>query len=137
MSGFRIAANTQSFVPPKRRPTKKPAYLEMIRRLPCCISGAYGVQAAHVSFANPWYGAYGRGKGTKVSDRFALPLAPALHDLQHSGRLGKEKEFWDTHGIDPHSLANTLFCLWVDYDEDEAIARATARIRDGIARAKG
>ena len=122
----------EAFSFPKKRPEKRKGYLRFIHELPCCISGVKGVQAAHVSFANPWYGAYGRGKGSKVSDRFALPLSPELHELQHSGKMGSEQDFWDKHHVVPHTLANTLFCIYQDYDEIDAIQFATARIMQGL-----
>jgi len=128
----RIKPNTEAFSMPKKRPEKKKDYLRFLHELPCCVSGTTGVQAAHVSFPNPWYGAYGRGKGSKVSDRLALPLCAELHTLQHSGRLGSEQAFWGHYGIDPHSLANTLFCIYQDYEEAEAIQFCAARIMQGM-----
>jgi hypothetical protein len=132
MSAFRIAYQ-QTEAPPKRRPQKRGDYLAFIHELPCAISGKYGVQAAHVSFANPWYGAYGRGKGTKAPDRFALPLSHEEHELQHSGKLGSERDYWAARGIDPHELANTLWGLFCDYEHAEAVLRCTARINQGLA----
>jgi len=117
---------------PKTRAPKKADYLRFIRLLPCCISGVMGVEAAHVSYADPWYGSYGRGKGSKVSDRFAVPLSSGLHALQHSGKHGSEQSFWTDHGVQPHCLANTLFGLFHDYDEMDALQFATARIMQGL-----
>jgi hypothetical protein len=127
MSGFRIAANAQTFSPPKR-PAKKPAYLEYIRRLPCVVTGQYGVEAAHLSTAYPAYGHYGRGKGTKSSDRWALPLHPDEHRRQHSQN---EMDYWNQTKINPHRLALVLFGIWSDYDLDTAVERGTALIRAG------
>lgn len=124
-----LAIRKQAFEPiPKAKPAKKPEYLSWLHTLPCCISGRMGVQAAHVSFANPYWGCYGRAKGTKVPDLFALPLSPQLHELQHSGKLGAEEAFWAHHGIDPHELCVTLWALYSMYDEHIATERATARI---------
>jgi hypothetical protein len=131
MSGFRIA-HASPDPTPKKRPAKRASYLKFLHELPCCITGRTGVQAAHVSFSAPWYGSYGRGRGTKVPDRFALPLCAEEHDLQHSCKLGSESDYWDAKGINPHELANTLWGLFCDYDEYEAIERCTARIRQGI-----
>lgn len=129
----RVAYHPGAFVVPKRRPEKKPAYLEFIRRLPCVVTGQYGVQAAHLSSSDPTYGHYGRAKGTKASDRWALPLHPEEHARQHSGN---EMAYWLATGVNPHELALVLFGIWADYDSDTAIERATARIRAGIERAK-
>lgn len=117
---------------PKRRPAKRGTYLAWIHTLPCVVTGRNEVQAAHVSYAMPWYGHYGRGKGTKAPDRFALPLCASEHTRQHSMN---EKAFWDSVGINPHELANTLFGIWSDYDGFEATDRATSRILSGLASA--
>ncbi|MFK0273695.1 DUF968 domain-containing protein [Ensifer sp. NPDC090286] len=130
---FRIANNNHLDAAPARRPAKKPAYLAFLHHLPCTVSGVYGVQAAHVSYPSLWHGAYGRGKGTKVPDRFALPLSPAEHDLQHSCKLGSERDYWASKGIDPHELANALWGVYCDYEEAEAIVRCTAIINQRLA----
>lgn len=134
MAGFRIAAQQQDLIPNKR-PEKRKDYLAFIRYLPCCVTGRFGVQAAHVSFASPWHGHFGRAKGTKAPDRFALPLTPEQHELQHSGKLGSEQAYWLHHGIDPHELANTLWGLFCDYEPDEAAVRCAARINQGLSMA--
>lgn len=114
MAGFRIAQ--ANFAPtPKAKPTKKAAYLDFIRSLPCCVTGRYGVEAAHLSSAAPRYGHYGRGKQRKASDRWVLPVAPSSHSRQHD--IG-EKAFWEEVGINPHILALTLFGLWSDLGDD-------------------
>lgn len=121
------------FKPPKRRAEKKPAYLTWVRTLPCCVTGQYGVEAAHTSFPSPMHGHYGRGRGTKAPDLFALPMRSEIHSSSHSGN---EREFWAEAGVNPHELALVLFALFSMYDPDEATERATARIRQGIQEAK-
>ena len=96
---------------PKAKPSKSKGYLAWLHELPCCVSGQFGVHAAHLSFAAPRYGHYGRGKGSKASDRWALPLAPAEHARQHSMN---EQDYWREVGIDPHLLALTIHGLWTD-----------------------
>jgi hypothetical protein len=129
MSAFRLAP-TQVQEPPRRRPQKRSDYLAWVHTLPCCVTGRNDIQAAHLSFASPWHGHYGRAKGTKAPDRFALPLCQAEHARQHSMN---ERAYWDSVGINPHELANTLFGIFNDYDEYEATQRATARIMSGLA----
>lgn len=125
---FRIA--TTPFEPtPKKRPAKRKSYLAWLHSLPCVVTGRHGVEAAHVSFAAPLYGHYGRAKGTKAPDRFALPLSKAEHVRQHSMN---EQIYWLSVGINPHELANTLFGIFSDYDEYEATDRATSRIISGL-----
>lgn len=133
MSGYRIAANTQTFSPPKRRPEKKKAYIAFLHHLPSAVSGKYGVEASHLSFASPLHGHYGRGRGTKAPDLFALPLTSEEH---HKSHMMGEENYWASVGIDPHDLALSLWAIYSLYDEDEAISRCTARIRQGIERAK-
>ncbi|MBO0141455.1 DUF968 domain-containing protein [Agrobacterium sp. Ap1] len=116
--------------PPKRRPAKRGNYLAWLHSLPCVVTGRNDVQAAHVSFAAPWHGHYGRARGTKAPDRFALPVCASEHARQHNM---SESAFWDSVGINPHELANTLFGIWSDYDEQEATSRATSRILSGLA----
>lgn len=133
MAGFRIAPHVKPEPTPARRPRKNADYLAFLHKLPCVLTGAYGVEAAHVSFSNTWHGHYGRAKGTKAPDRFALPLAPEQHALQHSGKLGSEGDFWEANGVNPHELANTLWGIFSDYEEDEAVVRCTGRINQGLA----
>ena len=100
---------------PKRKPAKSKDYLSFLHSLPCVVTGATTVQAAHVSFAAPRYGHYGRGRGTKAPDRFALPLSPEEHARQHSMN---EAEYWAAVGINPHILALTLWGLFTDMGDD-------------------
>lgn len=120
--------------PPKQRAPKRKGYLAFLHELPCVVTGRYGVQAAHVSYASPMHGHWGRGKGTKAPDRFALPLCPEEHDRQH--RMNEEA-YWACVGINPHELANTLWGIFTDFRDNEplAVARCTARINQGLAMA--
>lgn len=111
---FRIAPQTTTQFP-KSKPRKSGAYLEFVRSLPCVVSGAREVQAAHLSYANPRYGHYGRGKGSKAPDRWALPLSEAEHRRQHSMN---EESYWRSVGINPHVLALVIFGLWADMGDD-------------------
>lgn len=122
MAAFRVASYIAPDPTPKRKALKNRDYLSFIHELPCCITGRYGVQAAHLSFAMPKYGHYGRGKQRKVSDRWALPLCPEEHQRQHSM---SEEAYW--RGRSPHVLALTLYGLWCDLG-DEAVLFATAII---------
>jgi hypothetical protein len=113
---------------PKKRPTKKPDYLAWLHTLPCVVTGRLGVEAAHLSTAEPWYGHYGRAKGTKAPDIFALPLHPDEHRIQHSMA---EMEYWHEY-VNPHILALILWAIYSMYDEQEATERASARIYAGL-----
>ena len=123
--GYRINSALATCAPtPKAKATKSKSYLTFIHLLPCVITGQYEVQAAHLSMAAPRYGHYGRGRGTKVSDRWCLPLSEASHRRQHA--IGEDL-FWRNAGIDPHILALTIHGLWTDLG-DNAEPFATAII---------
>lgn len=115
MAGFRIAREAHPDPTPKARAVKSKGYLAFLHLLPCCVTGQRGVQAAHLSMAAPKYGHYGRGKGRKAPDRWALPLSAEQHDRQH--KIGEDL-FWRGAGINPHLLALTLWGLWTDMGDD-------------------
>lgn len=57
------------------------AYLQWLRGRPCAADGVHcegRIEAAHVDHAGD------KGMGTKVSDRFAIPLCAGHHGRQHS-----------------------------------------------------
>lgn len=112
---YRIAAALKPDETPKRKPRKNGDYLAFLHNLPCVVSGEREVQAAHLSFAAPRYGHYGRGKGSKAPDRWALPLSAGEHRRQHSMN---EESYWRSVGINPHVLALTIFGLWSDMGDD-------------------
>ncbi len=58
-----------------------PAFLQWLRGRECLATGSAcngRMEAAHVDFAG------GKGIGTKVADRFAVPLCSFHHRLQHN-----------------------------------------------------
>jgi len=114
---------------PKTKAKKAADYLDFIRKLPCCVTGKHGVEAAHLSFANPRFCHYGRGKGTKASDSWALPLCPEEHRRQHS--MAEDAYWYNCTLVHPHLLAVTLWGLWSELG-DAAEPFAIARIYDGI-----
>ncbi|PDT15859.1 DUF968 domain-containing protein [Rhizobium sp. J15] len=129
MTAFRIASHVAPDQFPKRKPAKSKDYLAFLHELPCVITGAYGIQAAHLSMASPRHGHYGRGKGRKAPDRWALPLSPELHARQHD--IGEER-FWK--GRDPHTLCLVIWGLFSDMGDDAApfaTAIINQHVRDG------
>jgi hypothetical protein len=102
---------------PVSKPVKNKAYLGWIHDLPCIVTGAEGVQAAHLSTPNLAWGHLGRGMSQKASDRWVLPLSPEMHDEQHSMN---EMEFWRKKEINPYPCALALYGLFADNDLEAA-----------------
>lgn len=124
---FRIVSRP---IATKAKPVKAKPYLAWLHDLPCIVSGRRPVEAAHVSFANEIFGATGRGKSQKASDRWALPLCPDLHRDQHKTN---EKAWWDGQGINPHLAAVVLWGLWCER-KNEATEAAERLIANGLGR---
>lgn len=125
---MRIAKSAPAYFP-KRKPAKSKAYLAWIHELPCVVTGRHGVEAAHLSFAATEYAHYGRAKGRKAPDRWALPLCSQEHHKQHD--MGDERAYWQHTGINPHILALVIYGLWSEMGED-ATEAATAVIMQGV-----
>ncbi len=135
MAGFRIVRPDTAFAAGapkgKRRPRETlREHTKFVRSLPCCICGSRRqVEAAHVRSPSAAHGKSESGTGAKPSDEWTVPLCRAHHqdasDAQHE--VG-ERKFWAMHGLDPFTLALSLWCATGDEDRGEAIA-AEARIR--------
>lgn len=86
------------------RPAEKsaPAFLQWIRTRNCLVGGtcAGKIEAAHVDYAGD------KGIGTKVSDRYAVPLCSAHHAEQHMAGI---KTFEDRHAV---SMLNASHIYW-------------------------
>lgn len=93
------------------RPVKAPDYFGFIHELPCIITKSTPIEAAHVNYPNKAAGAFGRGLSGKASDRWCLPLSPAMHRAQHDMN---EKRFWEIHNIDPHFACLVLWGLYCE-----------------------
>ena len=107
-------------------PVRAPDHLAWVRTLPSVISGQYGCEAAHISFADRRYGKPERAKGKKTDDRWVLPLTPDEHrtgpEAQH--KTGAERNWWVGQGIDATTLANDL---WRVSGDTEAATRIILR----------
>lgn len=112
---WRIASAREQPFSAHTSPVKAADYLSWLHTLPCVISHQWPVEAAHVSFARPELGAPGRGKSRKVSDRWAVPLSPDLHRVQHDGN---EREFWRGHSLDPHVICLVLWGIYFERKQD-------------------
>ena len=113
---YRIQRPQTAFTASKNTaPVEDKNYSDFIRSLPCMVTLTHPVHAAHVSTAHRGYGHLGRGKGTRASDRWQLPLCEHEHlNVQHKMN---ELEYWKKNGIDAHVAALTLHGLWADMGE--------------------
>lgn len=99
-------------------------HLKWIRTLPCLVTGAYGVEAAHIRFADHRYRKPAVGAAEKPDDKWVVPLSPAEHRRQHSMN---EQAYWAEVGIGPCLVAMMLWNNTGDDEEGEAIIRQFAR----------
>lgn len=101
----------------KAPPIKEISYLSFVRSLPCVVTGQ-AAEAAHLSSQNKAYGHYGRGKGQKASDCWALPLTRREHVKQHKIN---ELKYWAQVGINPHALARALYGTYCERGSRDAL----------------
>lgn len=93
------------------RPAEKsaPAFLQWLRGRACRAFGpgcSGKIEAAHVDYAG------GKGMGSKVSDRFAIPLCSGHHRQQHRfGWQSFEHAAWNQNGY-ALSSANAYWRAW-------------------------
>lgn len=86
----------------KRNSGDDPAYLDAVRRLPCCICQEYGMQ--QLSFTTAHHCIMGRGGNRKTPDRMAIPLCCGHHQGHFDKSkiaLHKEPAAWrEAYGLD-------------------------------------
>ena len=103
-----------SLARPRKRNAPRPAeksargFLQWLRGRECAVAGCRRgpVEAAHVDHGGD------KGTGTKVSDRFAIPLCGGLlghHPQQH--RIGWQA-FQEMHAFDALTLAAAYWQAW-------------------------
>jgi len=123
---FQVARPATAFsLDGRRSKQKRPrvddqAHLKWIKTLPCIVTGAYGVDPAHIRFADNRYRKPAVGGGEKPDDRWTVPLCRSEHDRQHSMN---EQAYWASVGIDPVMVAMLLHAASGDDEEGEAIIR--------------
>lgn len=99
------------------------AHLAFIRDLPCLVTGARPVEAAHIRFADARYFKRGVGGAEKPDDKWCVPLSPAEHRRQHDMN---EQEYWAATGIDPVFVAALL---WAHSGNEEIAEQIIAQAR--------
>jgi hypothetical protein len=98
-------------------------HLRFVTSQPCLVCGRTPSDAHHIRFAEQ------RAMGRKVSDRFAVPICRLHHRELH--RRGNERSWWQNQGIDPLSIAATLWA------RTHAVAPADAEIVNDRDRSAG
>jgi hypothetical protein len=97
----------------KRARIKSDTHEDFIRSLPCVIcNDNTTTECAHVSYAEPSIGKFGRGKGQKEESIWVVPLCGEHHRHQHV--IG-ERAFWRSYEIDPCRVAAALYIRTQDY----------------------
>jgi Rad52/22 family double-strand break repair protein len=84
---------------PKRIRCKE--HLRFVASQPCLICGRSPSHAHHIRYAQS------KSLSLKVSDEFTVPLCAIHHHQIHT--IGKEREWWQEHNIDPLKIANGLW----------------------------
>jgi hypothetical protein len=94
-----VAKSMLVFGEPRRQRNK--AHLKFVASKACLICGRQPSDPHHLGFAQP------RALGRKVSDEFTVPLCRTHHREVH--RCLHEREWWSKFGLDPLSIASTLW----------------------------
>src|SRR6185436_8408121 len=99
----------------QRQPRFKCAlHLRFVSELPCLVRKQFGVQVAHIRFADPRVDKTNPGLGVKPHDYWVVPLHPEEHAKQHSMN---ERKYWERVGIDPILYALRLWSVTGDYEQ--------------------
>ncbi len=85
----------------KPRRYRNKDHLRFVARQACLICGRQPSDPHHLRYAQP------RALGRKASDEFTVPLCRTHHREVH--RVGNEQAWWQAIGIDPLSVAQTLW----------------------------
>lgn len=106
----------------RRKRQEEPQHLAFVRRLPCLVCGVHvGIEAAHVRYGDLRYGKRNTGKAEKPDDKYAVPLCGGTdHRDQHRHN---ERAWWESKGIDPIRVAQSLWACTGDEDAALSIIR--------------
>lgn len=108
----------------ERREGNSARHRELIRLLPCCVSGVEPAGTIHHLKSGP--ATKERGVGMRATDKWGLPLTYEEH-LNGVERVGsrRELEWFQAHGIaDPYGLAKALWDASGDLPRMRAIVLA-------------
>lgn len=104
-SGRRRAETADAVVTVIAKPVRERDrnHLRFVARQPCLACGRSPCDPHHIKFAEQ------RAMGRKVSDRFTVPLCRLHHRELH--RRGNERAWWQSHGVDPLTVAARLWAI--------------------------
>lgn len=118
----RLEAQAKRESAAKKRPGMSEAHLVLIRRLPCCVSGAAAPSDPHHLKDRL---SHERGIGRRATDRWTVPLSRKMHDQLEALGSRREREWFMQHGIeDPLELANALWNVSGDLDRMRKVLQA-------------
>ncbi|MGH0004484.1 hypothetical protein ACQU0X_30840 [Pseudovibrio ascidiaceicola] len=130
--GFRFLPPKTAFsLDPSSKVTKQmkdEGHLAFVRKLPCLITGRYGVDPCHVRYGDPVHRKPKTGKARKPDDCWVVPMIREEHDKQHGM---SEPLFWKQQGIDPLAVARDLYAVSGDEEAAKRIL-TVARVRKRI-----
>lgn len=114
-----------SIAKPRRRNSPRPAeksargFLQWLRGRDCLCAGPHclgKIEAAHVDYAGD------KGMGTKVSDRYAIPLCSFHHREQHQHGWQTFEREWLLGGS-AYAAANLYWSAWPGRIEWERVRK--------------
>ena len=103
---------------PRKREGMSERHLEMIRQLPCVVTGRRPAEPHHL-LKGP---GVVRGMGMKSADKWAIPTHAEIHRAAHNA--GNDFAYFEGLGITPTDLAKDLWEVTEDY---EAMSRIVER----------
>jgi len=96
---------------PRKREGMSEKHLEMIRQLPCVVTGRRPVEAHHLLRGPNVV----RGMGMKAQDRWAVPVHADVHRKLHA--FGNDYVYFQQWAINSTALAEELWDATGDYPE--------------------
>lgn len=104
----RLAAKRSKKSAAEKREGNDAKYLELIRQLPCCITGRPGPNDPHHLMGGPAHAE--RGVGRRATDRWAVPICRVMHETVQPLGARREEAWFREHGIENiYELANALY----------------------------
>lgn len=121
-------AKRRQRIAPKRGRMEDPRHLDLIRQLPCLVSGIMPAEPAHIRFASATFAKPITGIGQKPDDKWTVPLCPWLHTICSSAQHREGEEiWWEERGFSPLMVASNLYSASVALREAKTTAEEIVR----------